>query len=502
MATLSPVRAAVPTLVGLRLLHRGKVRDTYELELGYMLIVVTDAISIYDFVLNALVPEKGYVLAAMSHFWFKYLEQNGFRTHMVAVGDGIDPYLPSHLRGDIDLQRRAMVVRKLTMVPVEFIKRTCLTGSVLSGYKETGCVYGIKLPSGLQDGDALPEQLFTPTDKAEDDHDKPVNAQMVRDTYPEEALMFYSAFDHVYEKAKSRDILMPDGKGEIGRDKNGVIRIGDEFGTPDSSRFWDYEVWAKSRKSETRKAPPSFDKQIVRDWGKKHGIDKYDVKNPEHVKMVHAMHVPEKLIEQTSKCYRYIFWCLTGKTLEQYTRDELEVMIPLKKRKVAIVAGSESDMPTVASVIQHEIQNELPSSGSHISLSVHIISCHRNPRDLDTFAHTGCDGADAVICVGGMALALPGVLDALLYDKGWRIPVVGVALGFLDQDPGKAAVLSIEQLPGAHVLMDSQSQRAYTGWEGVCSALRRVCNQELPPVMDRQKKPALYDVDFRKYLKT
>ena len=123
MAQLSPARAAVPVLNGLRLLHRGKVRDTYEIDEKRMLVVATDGISIFDLVLNALVPEKGKVLTAMSHFWFKLLETRGIRTHFVAAGADIDRFLPWSLRGDAELQSRAMVVKRLAMHPVEVIAR-------------------------------------------------------------------------------------------------------------------------------------------------------------------------------------------------------------------------------------------------------------------------------------------------------------------------------------------------------------------------------------------
>lgn len=502
MATLSPMRAAVPILDGLPLLHRGKVRDTYDLGLGNLLVVATDAVSIFDFVLNALVPEKGYILTAMTHFWLTFLERKGIRTHMVAAGAGIDPYLPAHLRGNMDLQRRGMVVRKLTMVPVEFIGRNCLTGSVLSQYQKTGAVYGVRLEAGLQDGDPLENMLFTPTDKAEEGHDMPVDADTVRKDYHAETMVFLQAFAEVSAYAKGCGIIMADGKGEIGRDKNGVVRVGDEFGTPDSSRFWDAAAWGASREMETRKAPPPFDKQKVRAWGITLGINKLDPTHVADLATVHGMSVPEDLIAQTGDTYRYIFWRLTGKTLESYTRDELEVMVPFRKKKVAIVAGSESDMPVVSQVVASALNEHRLLSGGVMSYATYVISCHRNPGDLDAFAESGCEGADVVICVGGMALALPGVLDALLYSKGKRIPVIGVALGKHGSRAFLAAVLSIEQLPGNPVLIDEQKERVYSGPEGLMNALLRVRDGEMPPAKDRPHKPALRGLRVSDYLQT
>lgn len=503
MAKLSPVREFFPLLSDLKLLHRGKVRDTYELGLGNLLVVTTDAISIFDFVLNAMIPEKGYILNAMSHFWFKYLEQDGIRTHMVAAGEGIDPYLPAPLRGDTDLQRRAMVVRKLQMIPIEFIARNCLTGSVLTEYRKTGSVYGKKLREGLEDGDRLPDVLFTPTDKAEDGHDMPIDPKDVRNKYPSETIQFISAFAKVTDYAKGRGILMADGKGEIGRDKNGMIRIGDEFGTADSSRFWDFAAWEASRNGTSRKAPAPYDKQKVRAWGIEQGINKLDPKKIADVELVHAMQVPGDLILETTKIYRCIFWRLTGKTLEAYTRDELEVMAPDKKRKIAVVAGSTSDMPAVSKVMARLMSEhyDLFTNGT-VTITTAVISCHRNPQELNAFADSGCDGADVAICVGSMAFALPGVLDALLYAKGRKVPVIGVALGEKGTPEHTAAVLSIEQLPGTPVLLCEDSGRAYTGTDGLLHALRRACSTELPPVKERVHKPALLGLDLKAYQKS
>ena len=170
MPTLSPQRQQVAVLPGLKLLGRGKVRDSYELGNGNLLIVATDGISIFDFVLNAIVPEKGAVLAAMSHYWLTRLEKDlGIKTHLIAAGAAIDAYLRPAFGSNPALQSRAMVVRKLSMADVEFVVRGYLTGSGLKSYKETGMVCGIMLPPGLQDGDELPELIATPTTKAQED---------------------------------------------------------------------------------------------------------------------------------------------------------------------------------------------------------------------------------------------------------------------------------------------------------------------------------------------
>ncbi len=498
MAILSPLRKTVRVLDGLPLVHRGKVRDTYDLGSDHLLVVATDGISIFDFVLNALIPEKGYVLAAMSHFSFKYLESKGIKTHMIAVGSGIDPYLPPHLRGDIDLQRRAMVVRKLSMILVEFIQRNCLTGSVLSEYKEKGTVYGIPLPEGLQDGDELPRQLFTPTTKAEEGHDEPMDAKEVLERYREEVMLFDRAFREMTALANKRGIKAADGKGELGRDVNGVARIGDEFFTADSNRFWDAIVWNASRKQKQRKAPPPFDKQLAREWGISVGINKLDPKNPDHVAQVHLLELPAPLIAGTTQIYRYICWRLTGQTLEAYTRSELEVQVPLPRKRVAIVAGSESDLPAIGAVVECSARHGV-FDGALSTIETHVISCHRNPVELNSFAEAGCGGADVVICAGGKALALPGVLDALLYAKGKSIPVIGVALAPEGSVSEQAAVLSIEELPGNPVVIDEMKGSAYVGGRGLLQALLRVAHGEMPPPQHRPAKPARLSLDLSEY---
>lgn len=499
MATLSPLRLSQVKSLQSPLLHSGKVRDSYRSLFGHRLSVASDGISIFDFVLNALVPEKGYVLNAMSHFWLKRFEAEGIRTHLLAAGANIDPFLPEGDRDEQDTHRRAQLVRDLVMARAEFIARECLTGSVLSGYRKTGMVYGTRLPEAMQDGDELPHTLFTPTSKAEEGHDEPIDANTVRREYGEETNLFLRAHAHMVSHARERGIVMADDKGEIGRDRYGVVRVGDEAGTPDCSRFWDSLIWSASRNATNRKAPPPFDKQLVRAWGIEMGINTLDPLNPEHVKHVQSLVVPDDLIAKTTGIYRYIFWRLVGRTLEAYTRDELEVMVPLRKRRLAVVVGSESDLPTVAPVIASAYANHRVADGINGAPDVHVISCHRNPDILDAFARDRCNGADAVICAGGLSLALPGVLDALLHNKGFSIPVIGVALGDEASASRAAAVSAIRDLPGKPVVMDEMRGKPYEGREGLMQALIRVAHGELPPPVERTKKPPLLHVDLSKY---
>lgn len=484
MATLSPARAGWPLLSGLKLLSRGKVRDTFELGSDCLLSSATDGISIFDFVLNALVPMKGAILNCMNYFWSGHLCQFGIPTHLVAVGAEIDKYLPAHLQNNTDLQSRASVIRKMKMTPVEFIYRSVLTGSAISSYKNDGTVCKHQLPPGLQDGDSLPCILDTPTTKAEEGHDENIDFGAVRARWPSQTMSGLQIFQICSNYCESRGIKLADTKFEFGEGG----RIGDEIVTPDSSRFWEFKVWQDGRKLEKRKAPPPYDKQLVRAWGIEQGINKRKPENSDNVAWVHSLEVPQMLIEQTTRIYRYIFWRLTGMTIERYLRDKMGVNINRKIPSIQVICGSDSDLPVIKPVL-----SEFTRESAEISVSV--MSCHRNPLDVMEFAETS--GADVIICVGGKAFALPGVVDAFAHAAKKDVPVIGVALG----EPGSksllAAQLSIEEVPGTPIIMDEISG-VYTGPQGLRAALSRIVDGELPPPKSRTEKPVQLDA-FKNY---
>ena len=499
MAMLSPVRAAVPLLDGLTLMHRGKVRDSYEIDEDKMLVVSTDGISIFDVVLNALVPEKGMILTAMSHFWFTLLAQHNIKTHFIATGANIDEFLPASLRGNTDLQSRAMVVERLEMHPVEFVARAYLTGSAFAEHRKIGTVCGYKPPNGLQDGDRLPRILDTTTTKAEVGHDIALDARAVLEEYGYETHMLLEIFKILSSFAGKRGILLADAKMEFGVHHDGHSILGDEVGTPDSSRFWDYALWLEGRKvTDNRKAPPSFDKQLVREWGIGCGINNSDPSLIDDAARVHGFIIPPDLIRATTHAYRYIFWRLFGVTIEDYLDRELGVNLPRKKKRVAIVFGSESDIKPVLDVLRLTDSDDF-SGGFVEKPSVHVVSCHRNPIGLDAFVASGFNGADVVIAAGSKAFALPGVIDALFYSKCKEIPVVGVALGKKGTRAFEAAKLSIEELPGQPVIMDEVNGNVYEGREGLLAALQRVSFGELPPPKPRTRKPAIFNIDLSKF---
>ena len=324
MTKHSTARAGVKLLPGLKLFSQGKIRDTYILPNENLLSVATDGISIFDFVLNALIPGKGVILNAMNHFWVQYLGNFGIKTHLIAAGSDIDEYLPTELRNNLDLQSRAIVIRKLKMVPVEFIARAVLTGSAVKSYKETLQVCGHQLLHGLQDGDTLPCILDTPTTKAEVGHDENLSAADVRQKYPGQTYTLLQVFQIASQYSEQRGIKLADTKLEFGEDGT----IADEILTPDSSRFWELKIWQEGRKiTDGRKAPPPYDKQLVRTWGIEQGINKLDPKNPDDVARVHSFVVPDSLIQQTNEIYNYIFWRLTGYTIESYLYEKMKISI-------------------------------------------------------------------------------------------------------------------------------------------------------------------------------
>lgn len=243
-----------PFQLDLPLLHAGKVRRLYALpEPDRMLMVATDAISAYDFVLDSQIPDKGVVLTQLSLWWFHQLAD--LVPHHVVSTD-----VPAAVRG------RGLVCEKLDMIPVECVARGYLTGSGWAEYQQSGTVCGVPLPAGLVDGSRLPEPIFTPATKAElGEHDENVDFETMCTTVGRETgeairdltLRIYARAEQI---ARARGIILADTKIELGRRADGTIVLADEVLTPDSSRFWDAEQWRPGE------ALPSFDKQYVRDW--------------------------------------------------------------------------------------------------------------------------------------------------------------------------------------------------------------------------------------------
>ncbi|WP_435770229.1 phosphoribosylaminoimidazolesuccinocarboxamide synthase [Nocardioides sp. SYSU DS0651] len=287
-----------PELPGARHLHSGKVRDLYEVtdgpHAGNLLMVASDRLSIFDFVLETTIPDKGEILTRMSLWWFAQLEDL-VPNHLVSTD------VPDAVRG------RAVICDRLDMFPVECVARGYLTGSGLLDYRATGEVCGIPLPAGLEDGSRLPEPVFTPATKADlGDHDENVDfAAVVAAVGGETAEALRALTLQVYgraeEIARERGIILADTKLEFG-DRDGVIVLADEVLTPDSSRYWPADEWTPGR------AQPSYDKQIVRNWALSpdSGWDRASGEAPPPL--------PPEVVERTRSRYIEAYERLTGET--------------------------------------------------------------------------------------------------------------------------------------------------------------------------------------------
>lgn len=249
-------------LPGLKLVHRGKVRDVYALDPERLLIVATDRLSAFDVVLPDPIPGKGEILTRLSNFWFG-TTRHLIRNHLLDVA--VDTVLPPEV-DPTPYRARSVVAKRLRALPVEAIVRGRLAGSGWKDYLATGAVSGISLPTGLRLAEKLPEPLFTPSTKAQvGDHDENISfdamvAAIGGDLAEQVRAASLAIFGFAAEHAAARGILIADTKFEFGVDAGGVLHIIDEMLTPDSSRFWpadEYRIGA---------SPPSFDKQFVRDW--------------------------------------------------------------------------------------------------------------------------------------------------------------------------------------------------------------------------------------------
>ncbi len=303
--TISP-STLTDTNLPLPLFIRGKVRDTYDLG-NLLLIIATDRISAFDVVLPCGIPNKGLVLNQLAAFWFEKT-RDLVPNHLVEVIDDthcLDAYLPAESRFPYPsyLVGRSMIVKKAERIPVECVVRGYLSGSAWAEYQQHGTVAGLLLPEGLQESQELPQPLFTPTTKAESGHDLPLSmdemkgvvGEALADELKETSLAIYS---YARQYARARDIIIADTKMEFGLDNNKLTLI-DELLTPDSSRFWDTELYKVGQPQD------SYDKQPVRDWLVEAGWNKEPPV---------PMLSPE-VIEATSKRYQQAYVRLTGKKL-------------------------------------------------------------------------------------------------------------------------------------------------------------------------------------------
>ncbi len=288
----------MPLLSDLPLLASGKVRELYDLGDDKLLLVATDRISTYDAIHPTPVPGKGSVLTGLSVFWFG-LTEGIVPNHFISDSEGV----PEEVKG------RALVVKKLKIVPLEAVVRGYITGSGWKDYLATGKVAGHVLPEGLKESEQLPEPLFTPSTKAElGEHDETVDLEQAAAIVGDPDLLqkvqdlSIALYKRAAEHARERGLILADTKFEFGVDSGGVLHVADEVLTPDSSRYWPVEGF------EPGKGQPSFDKQFVRDWATASGWDKKDP----------APAIPAEIIAGTSERYRDAYQRITGEPLQAW----------------------------------------------------------------------------------------------------------------------------------------------------------------------------------------
>ncbi|KGA09390.1 MAG: phosphoribosylaminoimidazole-succinocarboxamide synthase [actinobacterium acAMD-5] len=277
-------------------LHSGKVRDLYQTPEGNLLMIASDRISAFDYVLSSKIPDKGKILTALSLWWFDQLTQI-VPNHLISTD------VPASVTG------RAVIVEKLEMLPIECVVRGYLVGSGFQDYELTGSICGHKLPKGLQLASKLPTAIFTPATKAEmGEHDQNISMDAVinligTDLASKVEQISLEIYNQASQIALNKGVVLADTKFEFGVRSDGTLVLADEVLTPDSSRFWD------PTKIELGSSPESFDKQFVRNWllSKESGWQK-DLTPPPVL--------PDQIISQTAAKYQQAYQLLTGNRWE------------------------------------------------------------------------------------------------------------------------------------------------------------------------------------------
>jgi phosphoribosylaminoimidazole-succinocarboxamide synthase len=276
----------------------GKVREIYDAGENRLLIVTTDRISAFDVIMPTPITGKGIILNKLSAFWFDYLKDI-MPGHIISVDE---KSFPAPFDTDPSVRGRGMLVKKLKMLPFECIVRGYITGSAWSSYQKDGTVNGTALPKDLRESQKFPFPLFTPSTKAETGHDENVSFRYMEDKLGSElAHRIVDCSLKLYNKASayalSKGLIIADTKFEFGLDEKGVLTLGDEVLTPDSSRFWSLDGY------HIGKPQKSYDKQYLRDWLKESKLDG----------VTPAPELPESVVRATYEKYAECFRLLTGK---------------------------------------------------------------------------------------------------------------------------------------------------------------------------------------------
>jgi phosphoribosylaminoimidazole-succinocarboxamide synthase len=303
---VTPIAPLLETTVdGLTLYRRGKVRDVYEAG-DRLLIVATDRISAFDYVLGSGIPDKGKVLTQLSGFWFERM--GDLVPHHLISMDAAD--FPAEARRHADaLRGRTMLVRRTEPIPIECVARGYLSGSGWKEYQQGGKVCGVELPEGLRESERLPQPIFTPATKAEAGHDVNISEEEAARIVGGDVIKRLKTLTlEIYRRgaahAESRGIIVADTKFEFGFAEGDLILI-DEVLTPDSSRFWPADGYRAGR------SQPSFDKQFARDWCEQTGWDKTPP-GPD---------LPTDVVSGTRARYIEAFELLTGVAFDAYLAD-------------------------------------------------------------------------------------------------------------------------------------------------------------------------------------
>jgi phosphoribosylaminoimidazole-succinocarboxamide synthase len=284
---------------GLELFAKGKVRDVYLIE-DRLLIVATDRISAFDYILPTGIPDKGKVLTQLSVFWFEFLREV-VPSHFLTAN--VEEYPAAARLFDAELKGRSMLVTRAKMVEIECVARGYLAGSGWKEYRETGAVCGVRLPPGMKESSQLPEPIFTPATKAQSGHDENIAFDAVVKIAGEDLAvrlrdLTLKIYTRAAEYARTKGIIIADTKFEFGIVK-GELVLGDEVLTPDSSRFWPLDTYEPGR------AQNSYDKQFVRDYLER-------IKWP---KLPPAPPLPPEIAGRTSEKYKEAYHALTGREL-------------------------------------------------------------------------------------------------------------------------------------------------------------------------------------------
>jgi phosphoribosylaminoimidazole-succinocarboxamide synthase len=287
---------------GLRHVYSGKVRELYETPDGVLLLVATDRISAFDWVLQTEIPDKGRILTQLSLWWFRQLAD-------IVPNHLVDSPVPAEFAG------RAMACQKLSMVPFECVARGYLAGSAVTEYQASGVVCGHQLRPGLSEGSRLPQPLFTPATKApRGEHDLNVPVSVVADSLGADVCaeierITLQVYQRGTEIAEPKGIIVADTKIELGFGPDGALMLADEVLTPDSSRFWPADQWSPGR------SQPALDKQYVRDWltSPESGWDRASGQQPPPL--------PQEVVERTRDTYVQAYEGITGLTWGIGTED-------------------------------------------------------------------------------------------------------------------------------------------------------------------------------------